>query len=47
MNELQQFLDEKKSPYTGKTLSTSLHDYTTFVSRRASDPINIIFQMLF
>lgn len=39
-NDLQKYLDgNKKTPYIGKTVSTNIHDYTTFVSTRTSDPL--------
>ena len=34
MSELQRYLDGRKSnPYSGKVVSTKIHDYTTFVSK--------------
>ena len=45
MNELQLFLDGTRStPYSGKTLSTKIYDYTTFVSQiyRHKDFSNVV-----
>ena len=47
-NDLQEYINTKKSPYSGKTIVTKIHDATKFVSQEfiLMSRIFIIFEMM-